>query len=525
MIPFRAFRWPALVLSATALLAVAPAALAPLPAEAEPTASQMQDLPPDHWAYKAIQQLMEKYGVMEGFPDNTFRGAKTVSRYELAAALTKVMQRMDQLAAAHPAAAGGAPAQPVVTSADKASVDRLKVEFKSELDAINARLDKDEASVKDLQEKIAKLVTVTGKITSLYADETLDTGKDSTRPFIASTLSVTFKGNISPATTFDTTIAGTVKGSGSGDVPAVMSGALGKTPTTDQVSVKGARFTTKLGSTTINVGRFRFDAVDFGPFSDLAWRTGDFDVGTGIVGQDASSLRVGGDVGLATETELGPVKVLGGINSNIVIAQVGATFGIIGLKAAYETDHKAITQTLLNTTEARTKTTDNAAVVLDVGGEGPVGGTLQVNATNESLTAYGGGLRLGLAGFDFDLTTMINSDPGQAVTVASFGGVLGTPAVPLPWNLKIPPFVFAATDNYTIDAPARADGQATTGPGGVALGKLAGVSVRVDLDNPIIPGLAAEYNLQSKLIEDIFVPSSTDPITSESIVFKSTVKF
>ena len=108
-----------------------------------------------------------------------------------------------------------------------------------------------------------------------------------------------FKGKVSDQTTFDTTIGGTLKASGSGDVPAVMAGALGKTPTTDQVSVKGARFTTKIGATTINVGRFRLDAVDFGPFSDLAWRTGDFDVGVAAVSQDASSLRVGADVGAA----------------------------------------------------------------------------------------------------------------------------------------------------------------------------------------------------------------------------------
>jgi hypothetical protein len=442
------------------------------------------------------------------------------------------MQRMDAVAAARPAgapapapAATPAPAAPTVSPADKATVDKLKTEFKTELDAINARLDKDEASLKDLQDKLAKLVTVAGKVTTLYADETLDTGKDRTLPYIASTLSVNFKGKVSDQTTFDTTIGGTLKASGSGDVPAVMAGALGKTPTTDQVSVKGARFTTKIGATTINVGRFRLDGVDFGPFSDLSWRTGDFDVGVGAVSQDASSLRVGGDVGASLGTDIGPVKVLGGLNSNIIIGQVNLALGPVTLKGGYETDHKAITQNLINPSAAQVKTTDNAAVVLEWGGDGPVGATAQVNATNLQLTAYGLGLRGAFNGIDANLVTMINSDPGKTVTVASFGGVVGTPQVPLPWNLKIPALLFAATDNYTIDAPARTDGKATTGAGGQALGKLAGVSVRADLDNPIIPGLVAEYNVQAKLIEDIFLPNAADPITSESLFFKSVIKF
>ncbi|MDB5097969.1 MAG: cyanobacterial porin [Cyanobacteria bacterium RYN_339] len=513
--------------AAALTLAVGLVAL-PAPAVAAPQVSQMQDLPPDHWAYKAIQQLVEKYGVMEGFPDSTFRGTKTVSRYELAAALTKVMLRMDAVAAARPAGAPTAPAPksvPQVTPQDTASVDKLKTEFKTELDAIAGRLDKDEASIKEIQDKLAKLVTVSGRVSTVYADETLDTGKDRTLPYIASNLSVTFKGKVSDSTTFDTTIGGALKAGGSGDVPAVMAGALGKTPTTDQVSVKGARFTSKIGATTINVGRFRLDAVDFGPYSDLAWRTGDFDVGVGAVSQDASSLRVGGDVGASLGTEIGPVKVLGGLNSNIVAGQVNLGLGPVTLKAGYETDHKAITQNLLNAAAAPVKTTDNAAVVLEIGGEGALGATAQVNATNFALTAYGLGLRASGNGIDGNLVAMINSDPGKTVTVASFGAVVGTPQVPLPWNLKIPALLLAFTDNYTIDAPARADGKATTGAGGQALGKLAGVSLRADLDNPLIPGLVAEYNVQAKLIEDVFLPNAADPITSESLFFKSVIKF
>ncbi|MNU01072.1 hypothetical protein D3C72_2443660 [compost metagenome] len=80
-------------------------------------------------------------------------------------------------------------------------------------------------------------------------------------------------------------------------------------------------------------------------------------------------------------------------------------------------------------------------------------------------------------------------------------------------------------DNYTLLAPPRPDGQATTGPGGLALGKNAGLSVQVDLTNPFIPNLVAEYNAQAKLIEGIFAPTPNVPITSETIIVRSSVSF
>lgn len=507
----------ALALAGALGLVAAPFATSPARAV---TAAEMQDLPQDHWAFKAIQQLTERYGVMEGFPDATFRGTKTVTRYELAAALTKVMQKMDAMA-------GGVPATAPVSAvppADQATVGRLRTEFAKELADLDARVKKGEDGLKELQDKLGKMVTVKGSVNTLLGDETLDIGKDRTAPYISTALQVGFKGNISESTSYDTSIGGTIKASGSGDVPAVMSGALGKTPTADTINVKSARVTSKVGAATINVGRFPLWLVGFGPSTDQTFRTGDFAVGVGALGPDASALRVGSDVGATVEAPLGPVTVSGGVNSNIVIAQLGATFGPVGLKAGFETDHKAITQQLLNTTQ-RVKTSYNTAAVLDVGGEGPVGGTLQLNVTNDAITQYGGGLRTTLAGIDLNATVSSSSDPGKSVDVLSYGAAIGFPAHELfGGRFKTPSILIAGLDNYTINAPSRA-GATTTGPGGQALGKNAGVSVQLGLENPLIPGLILEYNAQAKLIEDIFIPNAADPITSESILMKSTLKF
>ena len=508
----------ALALAGALGLVIAPFATTPALAV---TAAEMQDLPPDHWAYRAIEALTERYGVMEGFPDSTFRGTKTVTRYELAAALTRVMQKMDALGSGQPTAAP----LPAVSAADQATVARLRGEFKKELDELSARMTKGEDSLKALQEKLGKMVTVKGSVNTQLGDETLDIGKDRTAPFISTGLSLSFKGSVSEATSYDTSIGGTLKASGSGDVPAAMSGGLGSTPTVDTVNVRTARVTSKVGAATVNVGRFPLWLVGFGPSTDQTFRTGDFAIGVGSLGPDASALRVGSDVGAAVEAPLGPVTVSGGVNSNIVIAQLGATLGPIGFKAGFETDHKAITQQLLNTTQ-RVKTTYNTAAVLDVGGESPVGGTVQLNVTNDAITQFGGGLRTTLAGIDLNAVVSSSSDPGKSVDVVSYGAVLGVPAHELfGGRLKTPSLLFGALDNYTYNAPARTDTKETTGPGGQALGKNAGVSVQLGIENPLIPGLVVEYNAQAKLIENIFVPNESDPITSETILIKSSVKF
>jgi hypothetical protein len=50
----------------------------------------------EHWASQAIDQLINKYcGIMVGYPNNTFRGANNMTRYEMAAALYKLMQCLE----------------------------------------------------------------------------------------------------------------------------------------------------------------------------------------------------------------------------------------------------------------------------------------------------------------------------------------------------------------------------------------------------------------------------------------------
>lgn len=84
------------------------------------------DLPPDHWAYQAVQSLVQNYGCLAGYPDGTFRGDQPVSRYEFAAGLNACLD----------AVSGEIEAR---RAANQAEIDRLiqsMQEFQAELDSL-----------------------------------------------------------------------------------------------------------------------------------------------------------------------------------------------------------------------------------------------------------------------------------------------------------------------------------------------------------------------------------------------------
>jgi hypothetical protein len=156
-------RIPALVLASTTALLVGGIAA---PAMAMTPVSELKDVSPDHWAYNAIQTLVEKYQVMEGFPDRTFRGNKTLTRYEMAAALAKVMARVEERIAI----ATGQPVNvdPGVNPEDLRTIARLQREFREELDALKSRVDTMDSRLTSLE----KRVKITGSVTADYRDYT-----------------------------------------------------------------------------------------------------------------------------------------------------------------------------------------------------------------------------------------------------------------------------------------------------------------------------------------------------------------
>jgi len=52
--------------------------------------SAYDDVPRDHWAYNALDYLTER-GVLEGYPDGFFKGDRTLTRYEFAQAIARLL--------------------------------------------------------------------------------------------------------------------------------------------------------------------------------------------------------------------------------------------------------------------------------------------------------------------------------------------------------------------------------------------------------------------------------------------------
>ena len=59
------------------------------------SAAEFKDVPKDHWAAEAVQKVADA-GIMQGYPDKTFKGDKPVTRFELAVALERFVEFIQQ---------------------------------------------------------------------------------------------------------------------------------------------------------------------------------------------------------------------------------------------------------------------------------------------------------------------------------------------------------------------------------------------------------------------------------------------
>ncbi|HBT51281.1 MAG TPA: hypothetical protein DEA49_04125 [Petrotoga sp.] len=54
-----------------------------------------KDVPINHWAYDAVERL-SRIGIIEGYPDGTFKGLENMNRYQLTVALSRTIDYMEQ---------------------------------------------------------------------------------------------------------------------------------------------------------------------------------------------------------------------------------------------------------------------------------------------------------------------------------------------------------------------------------------------------------------------------------------------
>lgn len=105
--------------------------------------SQLADVQPTDWAFQALQSLVERYGCIAGYPDGTFRGNRSLSRYEFAAGLNACLDRVNELIEAGLA--------DTISRDDLLVLQRLQEEFAAELATLRGRVDALEARTAEVE--------------------------------------------------------------------------------------------------------------------------------------------------------------------------------------------------------------------------------------------------------------------------------------------------------------------------------------------------------------------------------------
>ncbi|MEH2374121.1 iron uptake porin [Nostoc sp.] len=105
--------------------------------------SQLSDVQPTDWAFQALQSLVERYGCIAGYPNQTYRGNRAMTRYEFAAGLNACLERINQLIATATA--------DLVKKEDLATLQKLQEQFAAELATLRGRVDAVEARTAELQ--------------------------------------------------------------------------------------------------------------------------------------------------------------------------------------------------------------------------------------------------------------------------------------------------------------------------------------------------------------------------------------
>ena len=105
--------------------------------------SQLSDVRATDWAFTALQSLVERYGVIAGYPDRTFRGKQALSRYEFAAGLNSALDKINEIISSGLA--------DKVSKEDLATLQKLQQEFASELATLRGRVDALDAKTAKLE--------------------------------------------------------------------------------------------------------------------------------------------------------------------------------------------------------------------------------------------------------------------------------------------------------------------------------------------------------------------------------------
>ena len=115
-------------------------------------ANPFSDVTADDWAYQAVSDLSAQ-GVVEGYPDGTFKGERNMTRYELAQIVARLMAKEDQL-----------------NAEQQATLDKLAGEYADELANLGVR-------VSNLEKKVGN-ISWAGDAKMMYTNNAKKTAND-----------------------------------------------------------------------------------------------------------------------------------------------------------------------------------------------------------------------------------------------------------------------------------------------------------------------------------------------------------
>ena len=244
-------------------------------------ANPFSDVTPSDWAYQAVVDLSEQ-GVVEGYPDGTFKGERNITRYEMAQIIARMLAKEDQL-----------------NAEQRATLDKLAGEYADELANLGVR-------VSNLEKKVGNLYW-SGDARMRYQNKA--TGDDSWN----GRMRINVKGQVNDSTYVQGRLTSNMKFKETGDNDVVFDQLfanhdfgkaatvrLGRIPVAfgdqggwlygDSYGVDGAEAAFHLGEKVdVTAGYGRFNTSDYGTAitdADAFYARGAFDLNVAKVGVD-----------------------------------------------------------------------------------------------------------------------------------------------------------------------------------------------------------------------------------------------
>ena len=260
-------------------------------------ANPFSDVTPDDWAYQAVSDLSDQ-GVVEGYPDGTFKGERNMTRYELAQIIARLMAKEDQL-----------------NAEQRATLDKLAGEYADELANLGVR-------VGNLEKKVGNIYW-SGDARMHYQDKSLDK-PDSWD----GRMRINIKGQVNDSTTINGRLTYNMNYKDSTKDSGVYMDVLNaKHYFGKDVALTLGRYANNFG----NQGGWRFgDSHDFDG-AELAYNNGKLNVAAGFgqfdtaYGTDNRTVKANGDIDKGAE----------GDDADAFYARAGYDFNVAKLGIDY----------------------------------------------------------------------------------------------------------------------------------------------------------------------------------------------